>query len=85
MAGVWFPGSAWERYVLQAPPAVFVRRDRRISDRGEAEPRRQCVPRQSLGTSEVCEPSGEGDGDFRPPGKLALLAYRPSRKMTYPL
>jgi len=34
-----FPGSAWERSALQALPAF------------EAEPRMQCVPRQSLGTS----------------------------------
>src|SRR6266478_4296684 len=33
----WFPGSAWEPTALEALPP-------------EAEPRAQCVPRQSLGT-----------------------------------
>src|SRR5438309_8165748 len=33
----WFPGSAWEASALEALPH-------------EAEPRAQCVPRQSLGT-----------------------------------
>src|SRR5260370_23700241 len=34
---LWFPGSAWEPGAPEAPPH-------------EAEPRGQCVPRQSLGT-----------------------------------
>ena len=37
-----FPGSAWERTAWQALPAETTPR--------EAEPRGQCVPRQSLGT-----------------------------------
>jgi hypothetical protein len=38
-----FPGSAWERDASQAPPADSMNE--------EAEPRGQCVPRRSLGTS----------------------------------
>src|SRR5665213_1132272 len=42
--GGWFsfPGSAWERTVCEALPRVLSNR--------QAEPARQCVPRQSLGT-----------------------------------
>ena len=36
----------------QALPAVLVSHVRRIKNKGEAEPRGQCVPRQSLGTSD---------------------------------
>jgi precorrin-4 C11-methyltransferase len=37
-----FPGSAWEHTAREAPPP--------LADTSEAEPREQCVPRQSLGT-----------------------------------
>src|SRR5262249_17971736 len=46
-----FPGSAWERTALQAPPALLSW-DGASGQRqcGEAEPRKPCVPRRSLGT-----------------------------------
>jgi hypothetical protein len=48
-ASNWFPGSAgsaWELNALQAPPAAISE----IPRTWEAEPPRQFVPRQSLGT-----------------------------------
>ena len=55
IANTWFPGSAWEPTELQALPAVsskpsVMRREEPLMMR-EAETLRQCVPRQSLGTS----------------------------------
>ncbi len=49
IATIWFPGSAWEPNALQAPPAEasLVPRTR------EAEPPRQCVPRQEPGNERV--------------------------------
>ena len=44
---IWFPGSAWEPNELQALPAELSL----VNRLREAEPPRQCVPRQSLGTS----------------------------------
>ena len=44
----WFPGSAWEPTAGEALPRGSCRRY--INQAREAEPRNQCVPRQSLGT-----------------------------------
>jgi hypothetical protein len=44
-----FPGSAWERAVRQAPPAATHLRS--LLQQIEAEPRRQCGPKRSLGPS----------------------------------
>jgi hypothetical protein len=60
----WFPGSAgsaWEPSVLQALLAVSVAAMCGLKN-GEAEPRRQRVPRQSLGTSGafLCQASRAG-------------------------
>ncbi len=48
-ATIWFPGSAWEPDELQALPAAMSL-DRRLL---EAEPPRQCVPRQEPGNERV--------------------------------
>src|SRR4051794_11217435 len=49
---LWFPGSAWEPAVLEAPPPFGRRADFALGPRSEeqAEPARQLVPRPSLGT-----------------------------------
>src|SRR5450755_3726399 len=52
-----FPGSAWERTALEALPPVSAIR--------EAEPRRQLVPRQSLGTRRFCTPVAHALGSPR--------------------
>ncbi len=44
-ATIWFPGSAWEPNALEVPPAEAPL----ISGGREAEPPRQCVPRQEPG------------------------------------
>src|SRR5665213_3305497 len=65
-----FPGSAWERTAWQALPAEWIRR--------EAEPRIQCVPRQSLGTRTKREPTAYFERHTRPsagPSYQTSLAY----------
>src|SRR2546430_2253297 len=49
-----FPGSAWERTTEEAPPPELARGGgfERATASSEAEPRGQCVPRQSLGKRE---------------------------------
>jgi hypothetical protein len=48
-----FQGSALEPAELQAPPVVTAPVRSRLSMRSEAEPREQCVPRQSQGTRTI--------------------------------
>ena len=49
IATIWFPGSAWEPNELQALPAVASLKP----TTREAEPRRQCVPRQEPGNERI--------------------------------
>ena len=62
IANIWFPGSAWEPIELQALPAMV---SLQLKIR-EAEPRRQCVPRQ--------EPGNERSRSFRWASQREFLA-----------
>ena len=51
-----FPGSAWERTAPEALPRVAMQMKRECPTIRQAEPARQWVPKQSLGTSEWRSP-----------------------------
>src|SRR5665213_4593936 len=70
--GGWFsfPGSAWERTVCEALPRVLSNR--------QAEPARQCVPRQSLGTRNPPLPHFQRFPFFRHLTSIPEIRYNPA-------